>query len=272
MKVLDKIVIIIFNICLLIVSIWISAIPIAKSKSYYQFQFKINNIYEGADENQTPFFYTPEHYGYAHYFTDDELDIMIDHIIEYLFGDKDTFALEINGEQVFGEAAVKHMADVKVLMINWQILSVIALVLMIGLFAYLCLRLKQVKKDLLTYTLIFYGLVVLGFVIFFTITYFTTKNNYNTFTIMDYFDQAFRNLHYLFFPFQLDKVEGSFFNDTLTEILTIELFQTAIIIVIAVLFTLQLIWLLFTIIVRKYGDRIANKIKQYQYTGTTPTK
>ena len=74
------------------------------------------------------------------------------------------------------------------------------------------------------------------------------------------------DVHYLLFPFQPDKIEGSFFNDILTEILTVDLFVLAFAIVICVVITLNLIWLVATIAIRKYGEKIANKIKQSKYS------
>ena len=46
MKLLDRILILIFTMCLIIVSIWFSAVPIAKNATYYHFQFDVNKIYE----------------------------------------------------------------------------------------------------------------------------------------------------------------------------------------------------------------------------------
>ena len=51
MKILDKFLIVLFNILLLLVAVWISAVPVAKSKNYYENQFEKNQIYSYVNEN-----------------------------------------------------------------------------------------------------------------------------------------------------------------------------------------------------------------------------
>ena len=161
MKVLDRFLIILFNICLLIVGIWISAIPIAKSKLYYKVQFKVNEIYSHKDDSgnivQREFYFLNGEYKEAK-FTDEQLNVMIDHIIEFLFGNKEDFTLELNQVEVygkmqdnvniFGEEAVVHMRDVKNLFIAYQIISVIGFLVLLAILAYLILRIGQVRKIL----------------------------------------------------------------------------------------------------------------------------
>ena len=78
---------------------------------------------------------------------------------------------------------------------------------------------------------------------------------------MDWFlDTLWRDIHHLLFMFQPDKVEGSFFNDTLTEVLTLELFITAVVIVVITLVSLLAIWFVTTVLARKYGEKISNKL------------
>lgn len=288
MKVLDRILILIFTMCLIIVSIWFSAVPIAKSATYYHFQFTVNDIYEHenaeGEKVQKVFNYLGGNYQHAK-FTDEQLDIMIDHIIEFLFGNKESFELTLDGVSVFnrytndyelqddvtifGEAAVTHMDDVKQLFIIFQIVSVIAFVMALGLFAYILIRLSQVRKIMFEYTILFYAGFVTILSIFLAITFVNfvgdvIENNYY-FTMNHFISLAWGNFHFFFFPFQPDKIEGSFFNDILTEILTVDLFVTAVVISIVVLVVVQVIWLVFSLIVKCYGGRIGNKIKQYQY-------
>ena len=97
MKVLDKLLIVLFNICLIIVAIWISAVPIAKSKSYYQKQFTKNEIYAHYEDDelvQTKFYYIGGTIYNTTYFTDEQLDTIIEHIIDYLFKGKRKFYRE----------------------------------------------------------------------------------------------------------------------------------------------------------------------------------
>lgn len=285
MKILDRILIIIFNICLVIVGLWISIIPITKSESYYKMQFKINDVYEHPDENgemtKTVFRFLNGQYQRA-LFTDEQLDEMITHIIDFLFNDKESFYLELDdvlvynsavgdyvvtdNVSIFGEEAVTHMDDVKNLFILFQIVSVIAFLMFLGILAYLLLRINRVRHILLEYTAIFYVLFITGFSVFFMVTFIQGIIEYqNRFDMAYYIDLCWRNVHYLFFPFQPDKVAGSFFNDILTEILTLDLFVTAVVLVILSLVVVQVIWLTFTLVMKVFGNKIAYRIKQKRY-------
>lgn len=282
MKILDRFLIILFNICLLIVGIWISAIPIAKSKIYYKVQFKVNEIYEHKNETtneveKTKFYYLNGEYTNAT-FTDEQLNIMIEHIVDYLFGNKDSFELyldqvEVEGEikdhvSVFGKQACTHMKDVKNLFISYQIISVIAFLALLAIFAYILLRIGQIRKTLFRYTLIYYFLLIIFLSSFFIASLIHTSREYGSFDFSTYLYTMWGDVHYLLFPFQIDKINGSFFNDILTEILTVDLFVVALVIVLSVVMILNIIWLTFTILIRKYGEKIANKIKQSKYSNT----
>lgn len=282
MKILDRFLIILFNICLLIVGIWISAIPIAKSKIYYKVQFKVNEIYEHKNKKtneveKTKFYYLNGECTNAT-FTDEQLNIMIEHIVDYLFGNKDSFELyldqvEVEGEikdhvSVFGKQACTHMKDVKNLFIGYQIISVIAFLALLAIFAYILLRIGQIRKTLFRYTLIYYFLLIIFLSSFFIVSLIHTSREYGNFDFSTYLYTMWGDVHYLLFPFQIDKINGSFFNDILTEILTVDLFVVALVIVLSVVMILNIMWLTFTILIRKYGEKIANKIKQSKYSNT----
>ena len=73
---------------------------------------------------------------------------------------------------------------------------------------------------------------------------------------MEYFaDQAWTNIHHLLFPFQPEKFEGSFFNDTLTSILTLELFLDAVIIVIVSVVATFIGWFLIAYLIKRKANR-----------------
>ena len=273
MKILDKFLIVLFNICLIVVSIWISAVPIAKSKSYYEKQFTKNEIYSHYEDGelvQTNFNYVGGTYHRSTYFTDDQLNVIIEHIIDYLFKGKDSFELTmdnvmVNGEltdnvNIFGEVAVTHMEDVKVLFTVYRIISAIALVGMIAMLFYFIKRMKHVKKSLLSVTLIFYGVIFLLIGLFLLIVLIHMKKDGMPMEMDWFLDTLWRDIHHLLFMFQPEKVEGSFFNDTLTEVLTLELFITAVVIVVITLISMLALWFTTTVLARKYGERISNKI------------
>ncbi len=273
MKVLDKILIVLFNICLVLVAIWISAVPIAKSKTYYQKQFGKNEIYAHYEDGtlvQKRFRYIGGTRYNSTYFTDDQLDVIIDHIIDYLFKGKDTFELKmddvlVNGTlqdnvNVFGDVAVTHMKDVKVLFTVYRIISAVALAGMIGMIIYFLKRMKHVKKALLSVTLIFYGVVFLLIGIFLLVVLSHMVKEQIPMQVDWFLDTLWRDIHHLLFMFQPEKVAGSFFNDILTEVLTLDLFITAVVIVVIVLISMLTLWLVSTILARIYGDKISQKI------------
>ena len=273
MKIVDKLLIVLFNICLIIVAIWASAVPIAKSKSYYEKQFTKNEIYahyEDGELVQTRFHYVGGTYHSSTYYTDEQLDIIIEHIIDYLFKGKDTFELKmdnvmVNGEvvddvNIFGEVAVTHMEDVKVLFTVYRVISWIALAGMIAMIFYFLKRMKYVKKTLLSVTLIFYGVLFLLIGIFLLIVLIHMKKDSIPLQMDWFLDTLWRDIHHLLFMFQPEKVEGSFFNDTLTEVLTLELFITAVVIVVITLVSLLALWFATTVFARKYGEKISTKI------------
>lgn len=273
MKILDKFLIVLFNILLLLVAVWISAVPVAKNKKYYENQFEKNQIYSYVNENGLEvvrrFKYLDGTYGKTTYFTNEQLDLIIEHIIDYLFNGKDSFELHldqvlVDGEylddvSIFGEVAVTHMKDVKVLFTAFRIISLISLVGMIAIFVYFLKRLKTIKKDLLNVTLIFYGSILLIAGIFLLIVYLHMKKDNIPITSDWFLDTLWRDIHHILFMFQPEKVEGSFFNDILTEVLTLDLFITAVIIVVVTIVVMLTLWLTFTIVARIYGDKIYDK-------------
>ncbi len=125
----DHIALLLFVLLLLLLTIILSALAFASSPSYYHRQFEKNGIY--AHEQYGKVRPTPIHYiGGNRYltaeFSDEQLDMLCEHIIDYLFGDKETFSLVMDGVKlngvvtdgvsIFSEKAVSHMADVKTLM------------------------------------------------------------------------------------------------------------------------------------------------------------
>lgn len=263
LKIIDRMVIIFFNLFFLIVSITLPAITIASSEGFYQSQFEKTGIYatvnEDGTEQKRAIRYIGGKAGQIAYFTDEQLDTIIVHIIDYLFTDQESFALtmdgvELNGRiqddvQIFGDTSVEHMVDVKELFSLVVTLTVIFGVLMIGLGVYIILRRKQVTPLLLKYTLIFYGAFI-GLIGVFCgwVVLDASKND------VEFLDQMWSNFHHLIFPFQEDKFSGSFFNDTLTSVLTLDFFLGAVATVLIVLGILLALWFTCTILLKKLYD------------------
>lgn len=255
MKFFDRLFAVLLNLCILIVTLATPAFIMMSSRDYYRQQFEKNGIYAQVDEQgnikRTPIYYLGGEKGQITYFTDEQFDEIIDHIIEYLFTDKESFALEMDGVNVsgvmrddvsvFGETAVKHMEDVRNLLRLCIAITVVAGVALVLFSLYFIARNKCGKGGvLLQSTLIFYGIflfLIAAFCVWTLIGLFA-----DGFALADYPRLLWRNLHYFLFP-DPDKFASSFMNDTLTEILTLDLFMTAVYIILAIVFTVLAVWL-----------------------------
>ncbi len=248
MKALDRAIIILINLAIIIAAAVGPALLLASSPRYYRTQFEKNGLYAEDDGEGNlkphPVYYVGGEYGKYAYFTDAQLDAIADHIIDFLFGDTESFELvmdgvKVNGEtrdgvRVFGDAAVTHMDDVKALMLLGRTASIVSAIALPFLIFYVFGRRREIGSVALTYTLIFFGalLLLLGGLCLISLL------NSNG----DFFSTFWEYAHYLFFPFNPEKVQGSFFNDTLTMILTLELFMDAVIIVLSSLAAALAAW------------------------------
>ena len=244
MKILYRIAVIIFNLCLLFSAIITPALLIASNEEYYHDQFEKNGIYSHTDENgktvYTQIRYINENYKWKAAFTDEQLDELISHIVNYLFTDMESFYLEmdnvmINGETkddvpIFGETAVLHMKDVKTLMQTALWGAVFGWIIAASLLALFIIKRQEVSELLLKYTLVFYVILLIIAILFCLWTLSSISGD----TIESFSSKLWENMHHLLFPFQPEKFKNSFFNDTLTHILTLELFLDAVSIVLAV--------------------------------------
>lgn len=274
MKIIDRVTIIIFSLSLFLVSILVPAFIFAKSPTFYQKQFAKNEIYatinEEGTEIRTPFYYLNGETNKKTYFTDEQLDIMINHIVDYLFTDLDSFELVLDGVivngkvcdnvSIFGEKAVVHMKDVKVLFQLFYCILISLIVLMIILIVYFVYRFKYIKKLFFKYALIVYGCIIFLGVMFCFWCYCDLLKTGFEINLNNYCYILWQNCHYLFFPFQPDKIAGSSFNDILTEILTLDLFMDAVVTCIISLVSSIIIWLSFGIIIKLLTNKkIKNK-------------
>lgn len=257
MKILDRILALLFSACLLL-SVGIgSAIAIASTPAYYHWQFEATGMYATKDENgvETPN-YVPcingneELYGQ---FTNEQLNEIVDHIICYLFTDTESFALvmddvRINGVMmddvsVFGDTAVKHMSDVKILLRDLSLVAVICGGFCLLALIYFIFRARRGQGGVLfKYSLIFYGVFIGSLVAFCLYTlaqvfFYQLGMEYYTYLL-------WMNFHFLIFP-DPSKAVGSFFNDTLTMLLSLDLFMCAIVIVLGLLVLFTIGWLVF---------------------------
>ena len=241
MKILDRAVIILINIAIIIATAVGPALILASSPSYYRNQFEKNELYsetldDGSHRIRPIYYLGGDETRYA-YFTDEQLNAIADHIIDFLFGDTESFELVMDGVivngkpedgvRVFGDAAVSHMNDVKSLMLLGKWLSILSAILLPFLICYVVWRKQGMGSLALRYSSIFFKalLLLLGGLCLVSLV---NSNGSFAYTF-------WRNAHYLFFPFSPEKVQGSFFNDALTVILTRDLFMDAVAIVLSTL-------------------------------------
>lgn len=276
MKILDRIVIILINLAVIIATAVGPALILASSPSYYRNQFEKNGIYaeilEDGSRKPYPIYYLGGESGKRAYFTDEQLDQIIDHIVEFIFGDKDSFGLvmdevSVNGKieddvQVFGHKAVEHMDDVKDIMLLGKWASIFSATLLPFLIAYVVWRRKEIGRIALQYSVIFFGALVLLLGSICLVSLINSRG--------DFFSTFWEYAHYLFFPFNPEKVQGSFFNDTLTMILTLDLFMDAVIIVLSTLAVSLGAWFSgATVIFLKFGR---GKVGDVSESGDKPVK
>lgn len=182
MKIVDRILLVFWNVCLLLLILAFAVLPIARSERYYVSQFAKNN--------------TTEKTG----FTEEELQKIARHIIDYLYGAKDDFPyhLERTGEDVFSEQAVLHMQDVKVLSTVGRIGSLVVLVIFLALTGYFVYRrqyayLPVFKMSL--WTICGVVVAIVGIVIWILVYY--LKEGY-----LSFFEAGFIVFHKIIFPDQ----------------------------------------------------------------------
>ena len=257
MKIVDRAVILLFNVCLLLLTIIVSAVCVAGAQSFYSKQFEKTGIYakvENGEEYRLQIHYVSGgDYSDWATFSNEQLDKIAEHIISYLFTDQESFELimddvlykgiEVDGVSVFGETSVKHMVDVKELFQFFIGLAWALGILTTGMIGYMVWRRREVKRLLLKYTLIFYGVFVGLIGIFCGWALMDTIRQ--DMGMSDYTRILWANFHHLIFPFQADKFAGSFFADPLTEILTLDLFMGAVVTVLIVLAVVLTAWFVF---------------------------
>ena len=274
MKILDRVLALLFNACLLFSVAVGSVFAIASSPQYYYDQFEATGVYatvneEGEEVPKIIPYIGGDNKTFA-CFTDEQLNELIDHIIGYLFTDMESFALvmddvtlytannpvwtKTDGVNIFSDVAVSHMADVKGLL---QTLGTVALVMGIAgacMLAYFIVRaVKGQGGVLFKYTLIFYGTFVglIGAFCLFT----CIQMRVEEIPMEYYLDMIWRNFHFIIFP-NPEQATGSFFNDTLTMILSLDLFMAAVVEVLVIIGISVVAWA----VLAKILDRRVKKL------------
>lgn len=253
----DAVAVTLFNLCLLLLAIIVPALSIGGTPSWYQKQFEKTGIYATVDEDgtqhRTTIYYIGGKPSQRATFSDEQLNGIIDHIVNFLYTDQESFALTMDGVmlngtltdnvEIFGETSVGHMQDVKNLFRFFLVLGIVLFVVWLGAIAYGVWRWRFVKGRLLKYTLIFYGVFIALIGAFCLWVMCDLSAEGREITADNFADKLWDNFHHLIFPFQDDKFANSFFNDTLTSVLTLDFFLNAVKTVLAVVFAVLALWI-----------------------------
>mgnify|MGYP004638437187 FL=1 len=249
----DALIIMVTNFCIIVFGIWISTIPIAKSKSFYMSHFEKNEeaiqVLSGmSDEDPMAI-----------------LERIADITIEYYFGNAKEYQVEIDGVPFYSDNEVRHMREVKTLFVIGQTIAVISFFTLIACIFYLARWFRRMRKKIIVYTACFYcGLIVL-IGLFFLWGYINYMNDpYHN----SYFAHLFINFHRLIFwsedKFLLatsqGKYEGALANLTLA--LDLKLFSDAAIIIGLVTLGMILLWLITIIVFYKLHPLITRKVDE----------
>lgn len=239
----EKLMIQLFSLFLVIVAIWVVVIPITMSKAFYLYEFQKNDVVNAT--------------GYSM----QQLSVIADSIIGFLFHRIDTMQVEIGGQIVFSNQALIHMSDVRDLYDGGLIIGFVIFILTFAMGCYMFFKRKKFKNHLFKHTMIIYavvGTVLLAVLVFAIIN----------------FDLVFDFFHHVIFP-DPQKYNDAFFslvsnyseatgvdNLMLVKILSIELFQDAGIIIVSFTAFIILSWSIYCFIVSKIiKNRVANSLK-----------
>ena len=263
MKLLDRIVILLLNLCLLFSAILIPALCFAKSPAYFHRGFERTGIYERTGEDGQRYrtmirYINGDRATYA-LFSDTQLDGIAEHITSYMRGERESFALYMDnvylndgyadGVRIFGDEAIAHMTDVRSLVTVAEVFAAILACLLPFLFLYVVIRRKRLGHLVLRYTLFFYAALLLVALLFVLLTLLLDGGR------LGFIRALWQNLHHLFFPFQPEKVQGSFFNDALTYILRVDLFMGAVYTILGILAAVLSLFLSFAALLRRSAKR-----------------
>jgi integral membrane protein (TIGR01906 family) len=232
LKTFEKILIGIFTFFLIIITVWLTVVPITKAKSFYMYEYEKND--------------TSEVTGYSK----EELEQITEQIIAYLFNKADSMQVEIDGQVVFSNQALIHMRDVRTLYTGGQIIAWIIFGLWLGIGIYFIFNFKRIRPYLFKYSMIVLGIILVVLLIIGIVA------------IID-FDYAFVLFHKVLFPDE-QKFNDAFFssisnydelpgvdNTMLVKILSIGLFMDVGIIIGVSVVVVLLIWFIICFILRK---------------------
>lgn len=248
MKAKARLSVILFTLSLVLIAILAPVSIIATRDVYYVNQFKKIGLYPEEGESITVKYIGGNSENTAE-FTAQQMDDIIAHITAFMSNKKDSFALKLDGVMlngtktdgvdIFGEEAITHMEDVvpAFAAVNVGLLLCSTVALVCGIF--MLLKKSDVRPYIFKYSLgVVIGIFSAAALFLGTVLIIHLSKGGAT-----YFDTLWEILHHVFFPFSPDKFSGSFFNDTLTMLLTSEFFMNTVVTVVINIIALTAAWL-----------------------------
>lgn len=251
MKALDRITVVFFTLALIIVSLLIPAQVIASRDVYFLNQFEKLGITQG-ENGVTPLKFIGGNGGNSADFTYGQIKDIASHITSFMRGEKQSFELTLDGVmlngsptdrvEIFGEDAVTHMAVVRELFNDLKVTLALCIGIIIFCAWYMIWRKASVRKVIyrcsLATTLSVFGVLLLFFGVILIKSLLDNGLSFESF-----FYDLWTHMHYLFFPASQSAFNGSFFNDTLTYLLTVEFFINTAVTVVVNIIALSAAWL-----------------------------
>lgn len=248
----EKLTVILFNICLILLALIIPALIFISSKTYYRETLDKCGMYAEIDSNGNErrriIYYVGGDKKCHATISNAQLDETVSHIVDYLSGEKESFELTLDGVYIIGEGlrdgvslfgteAASHMSDVKVLISAAKWVVAICSAILIGLLTFFIVKREKMKKLLFKYSLVFYGAILTAVLFFILITLITSTKS------VPFPLRLWKNLHYIIFPFQPEKIADSELSDALTSILTTNFFMNAVLDILLIAVATVSMWL-----------------------------
>lgn len=244
MRVLDRIMIILFSITLIFTTIWVSIIPTIKNERFYERQLASNHLFEAND------------------YTEEECEEIISCLLDYFFGNG-KLVYEIDGVSVFTMEAINYARILKTTYIMIQVIGTVSFLLGIGLAAYLIWRFQESRKIMLPIVLITYGILLLITICY--IGYIYLKG-----IPAPYDETFFSQMRYCYYTFiyfgNQDKLAAIPLGDNILSIIYDKVLISKVIVKTLIVLSFTIIsWLFLTVIFRKMGNKIVEEIETIKY-------
>ncbi len=262
---IEKLTVILFNICLVLLAVIAPALIFASSEDFYRNTLDECGMYAEVDsdgvEQRRIIYYVGGDRSCAATLSNAQLDLAVSHIVDYLTGEKDSFELTLDqvyilgeghrdGVSLFGEKAISHMKDVKELISAAKWVIAICCLTLASLLVFFIVKREKMIKFLFKYSRNFYG-VILAAAALFVLTALLTATKQ-----VPFFLRLWKNLHYLIFPFQPEKIADSELADALTSILSTSFFINTVSYVLTIALGVVAVWLLISYFWSKKSKKI----------------